>query len=82
MIGVVAAEAQRSWVEEFFELFKTAWEFHRGDGHYNVLICTTDEIPSTSATLVFAFQGRAIHADLEAQLVDGRSASGTMLTGL
>ncbi len=29
MIGVAAAEADRSAVQEFFELFKTPWEFYR-----------------------------------------------------
>ena len=42
MIGVIANPSERSIVNEFFELFKTPWEFYRSDRHYDVLLCSGD----------------------------------------
>ena len=42
MIGVIADPAEHDVVREFFELFKTPWEFYRGDGQYDVLLCAGD----------------------------------------
>ena len=38
MIGVVARAEERDIVREFFELFKTPWEFCRDDERYRVLV--------------------------------------------
>jgi len=43
MIGVVCPESQRDFVIEFFEFFKTPWEFYRGERSYDVLLAT--EVP-------------------------------------
>jgi hypothetical protein len=40
MIGVVARAEEHDVVREFFELFKTPWEFWRGDGRYDVVVDT------------------------------------------
>ena len=40
MIGVMAPTAQRHVIREFFNLFKTPWEFHRVGTDYEVLICS------------------------------------------
>ena len=40
MIGVVAHDAERAVIREFFELFKTPWEFCRPGIAYDVLICS------------------------------------------
>src|SRR6266567_5289773 len=55
MIGVVASEAEHPVVAEFFELFKTPWEFHRPGAHYDVLICSNSLVPENSATLLLLF---------------------------
>ena len=39
MIGVIAKTGQTATVEEFFELFKTPWEFYREASRYDVLLC-------------------------------------------
>ena len=36
MIGVIADSAEQDVVREFFELFKTPWEFYRRDRRYDV----------------------------------------------
>ena len=55
MIGVVASEADRSAVFEFFELFKTPWEFHRPGVHYEVLLCSNGTVPENSARLLLLY---------------------------
>ena len=39
MIGVIANPSDHDVVREFFELFKTPWEFYRGEQGYEVLLC-------------------------------------------
>lgn len=55
MIGVQAAEADRGFVREFFELFKTPWEFCRPGGRYQVLLCCDDCTPRGDAKLVLLY---------------------------
>lgn len=55
MIGVVARVDEVPIVEEFFELFKTPWEFHRPGRRYDVVIATCDEIPDVQATLLIVY---------------------------
>jgi hypothetical protein len=52
MIGVVANEVEQPTIVEFFELFKTPWEFHRPGAHYDVLICSNSQVPENSAKLL------------------------------
>ena len=58
MIGVLADTAQSSVVREFFELFKTPWEFYREGSHYDALICSNTEPPRSSAKLVLIHDAR------------------------
>jgi hypothetical protein len=55
MIGVLASEAAHPVVREFFELFKTPWEFYRNGVPYEVLICSDIPLPDNSAKLVFVY---------------------------
>jgi hypothetical protein len=52
MIGIVASESEHAAVTEFFELFKTPWEFHRPGAHYDVLICSNSQVPENNARLL------------------------------
>jgi hypothetical protein len=63
MIGVVADPVDQGVVREFFELFKTPWEFYRSDRHYDVLLCTKDGQIDGAAKLVLLYSGREIHFD-------------------
>ena len=45
MIGVIGKPGQAALVEEFFELFKTPWEFYRRGRTYDVVVSTADELP-------------------------------------
>ncbi|PYJ01053.1 MAG: hypothetical protein DMF00_06100, partial [Verrucomicrobia bacterium] len=55
MIGVVSNETERPAVVEFFELFKTPWEFYRTGTHYDVLLCSNSPVPENNATLLLIY---------------------------
>lgn len=46
-------------VREFFELFKTPWEFARPEGRYQVLLCCGAEVPEFPAALVLCYGNAA-----------------------
>jgi peptidoglycan/xylan/chitin deacetylase (PgdA/CDA1 family) len=55
MIGVVANEDEHPVVVEFFELFKTPWEFYRPGTHYEVLLCSNRPVPENNARLLLLY---------------------------
>ena len=63
MIGVVADPAEHAVVREFFELFKTPWEFYRPDQQYDVLLCAGDGPVDATAKLLVFYAGRKTHFD-------------------
>jgi hypothetical protein len=75
MIGVIASEAEHPAVAEFFELFKTPWEFHRPGAHYDVLVCSNSLVPENSARLLLLY-GAQRQAFEECRSMKTRSAPG------
>jgi hypothetical protein len=66
MIGVIANPSEHAVVHEFFELFKTPWEFFRSEGHYEVLLCSGDaRLPERLAKLVLIYAGQKVALDAE-----------------
>jgi hypothetical protein len=65
MIGVVATAEQRDVACEFFELFKTAWDFYRADGQYEVILTTagTAGIRPSRLVLIFGSHPTTVHRD-------------------
>lgn len=60
MLGVIATEAEHNIVREFFELFKTPWEFYENGRHYDVILCsgTQSKLPKgATANLVIVYAG-------------------------
>ena len=55
MIGVVANGAEHSTIVEFFELFKTPWEFWRPGSRYDVLLCSNSMVPENDARLLLLY---------------------------
>lgn len=55
MIGVIASEGEHSVIAEFFQLFKTPWEFHRAGAHYDILICSNSLVPENDAKLLLLY---------------------------
>jgi hypothetical protein len=55
VIGVISTAEEVPVVREFFELFKTPWEFHRPGHRYDVVLATTNEIPEVDAPLLIIY---------------------------
>ena len=67
MIGVIASSSERAVVREFFELFKTPWEWYTSGTRYRVLLCAGDgEVaPDDTAELVLLYAGQRLAFDAE-----------------
>jgi hypothetical protein len=55
MIGVIANDDEKPIVEEFFELFKTPWEFYQPGQRYDAIVATGDEIPPLKTKLLVVY---------------------------
>jgi len=82
MIGVIADPVEHAAVREFFELFKTPWEFYRSDRHYEVLVCadgaSVQDLPSG---LLLIYAGHQLPFDAEYAQVIARHSSPRILVG-
>jgi len=52
MIAVFCKDSERKVVAEFFELFKTPWEFYEDDQAYDVVVATKPGLPPVTAGLL------------------------------
>jgi len=68
MIGVMANPSEGEVVREFFELFKTPWEFFRRNRRYEVLLCAGDVPIEAAAELVLVYGGRKTNWDDERKI--------------
>ncbi len=77
MIGVIADSAKQDVVHEFFELFKTPWEFYRENRRYDVLLSARDGEFDGRSKLALIYAGRKTRFDDEEKVLtrsQGRSA--------
>ena len=66
MIGVIANSSDHAVIAEFFELFKTPWEFYKSDRRYEVVLCAANQNPEYDhAKLVLLYVGHELPADAE-----------------
>lgn len=72
MIGVIADPSEHDVVREFFELFKTPWEFYQKDRRYEVLLCAGDDQVDGASKLVLVYAGRKTRVDDEQKIQTGR----------
>jgi peptidoglycan/xylan/chitin deacetylase (PgdA/CDA1 family) len=79
MIGVLANDADHPVVREFFELFKTPWEFHRRDRLYEVILCANDGLPENAAKLVLIYGAGAKPNDRDQGLAVSAPGPGALL---
>jgi hypothetical protein len=75
MIGVIANGIEQSTVFEFFELFKTPWEFWRPGTRYDVLLCSNSPVPENDACLLLIY-GSQEQAFEQNHGIETRSISG------
>lgn len=71
MIGVIADPSERDVIREFFELFKTPWEFYRCGRRYDVLLSAGDDQVDATAKLVLLYAGRKMVSDGEQRVESG-----------
>jgi hypothetical protein len=55
MIGILSRKKQAEIVLEFFQLFKTPWEFHDNNKYYDVVIITENNFSMPNAKLVLVY---------------------------
>jgi hypothetical protein len=65
VIGVISRVDEVPIVEEFFELFKTPWEFYRPRQVYDVVLATTNDIPEVKARLIIVYGSDTKNTDAE-----------------
>jgi hypothetical protein len=64
MIGIIANPDDHAIVREFFELFKTPWEFWQPNRTYDVLLCDgSGEIGNRSEKLIVLYSDREVPED-------------------
>jgi hypothetical protein len=64
MIGVIANSSETAAVLEFFQLFKTPWEFYDQRRVYDVIIVTSEDWPGNlRANLLLIYNSRATKSD-------------------
>ena len=81
MIGVIAKADQARVVEEFFELFKTPWEFCLPGRAYDVVIITTKQVPEVNAKLLLLYGPDATSQDGRWRIVDRNTGSAVLRVG-
>src|SRR5437763_820328 len=68
MIGVATTPEHRAATSEFFELFKTAWEFYRSGEEYDAVICCGILPAEIRAGLVLVYGSNELPFDQQHQL--------------
>lgn len=63
MISVVVSEADRPVASEFFELFKTPWQFHTPGAPAEILLCAGQEPPADDAALMIIYGAEPLAGD-------------------
>ncbi len=80
MIGVVAKAEDHDVVAEFFELFKTPWDWFCAGRDYDVLLISSDEeFSDCSAKLALQYAGHELAGDQAGGLQVGPRAEGSLL---
>jgi hypothetical protein len=64
VIGVIANSEEHGVISEFFELFKTPWEFYQSDRQYEVLLCAgSGDFVKNTAKLVLIYASGNLAVD-------------------
>src|SRR5262245_28485299 len=80
MIGVLAQPDDHDTVREFFELFKTPWEFCRRDRNYRVLLVADGTPIDRSAELMLVYGSRSTAFDQACNRIPGSPRSKTIVS--
>src|SRR5208283_28686 len=81
MIGVVANPSDCAVIREFFELFKTPWEFYELGRNYDALLCVgNQEYNSRDAKIVLLYSSSDLLSDADNQIVIAGRYEGRLLS--
>lgn len=72
MIGVIVNSSEEELVKEFFELFKTPWEFYRTGHSYDVVICSVEDVKEINAKLIIIYGSKENSFDRENSIETNR----------
>jgi hypothetical protein len=72
MIGVIADTTDHEVVREFFQLFKTPWEFWSPDKQYDVVLCNGDAVVEGTPKAIVVYAGRPTPFDDQHRIPTGR----------
>ena len=79
MIAVISRDDQREIVGEFFELFKTPWEFFQNGRSYDAVIVTTPVVKNIGARLLIACCPDRTDLDLELGIFSETRSEGALV---
>ncbi len=65
MIGVIAKDSEKEIVKEFFELFKTPWEFYQTNYSYDVVLSSGENVKGINAKLTIIYGSKKNSFDCE-----------------
>jgi hypothetical protein len=80
LIGVISKPNQVEAVEEFFQLFKTPWEFYRQGESYSVVIATFGELSNVRAKLLLVYGPETKSIDAHVGITPGKRLESAYLT--
>ncbi len=63
MIGVLCKKSEQGIVQEFFQLFKTPWEFYRKEKTYPIVISSLPDVPAVDAGLLIFYSSLPVAVD-------------------
>jgi hypothetical protein len=55
LIAVLSSADDAPAVEEFFQLFKTPWEYYQPDREYDIVLVTSERVPELAARLLLVY---------------------------
>jgi hypothetical protein len=80
MIGVAVNASERVIVAEFFQLFKTPWEFYRSGTQYDLVLCTSDDFRFDGQQLVVILAGVVTPFDTTSNTPVNSRAGGVLVS--
>jgi len=79
LIGVFSQESETPIVKEFFQLFKTPWEFYSENKGYDVVVCTSERPEKFNTQLLIIYSSEETHFDREHGITILNKKAGVML---
>ncbi len=80
MIGVLCGKVECTAIDEFFQLFKTPWEYYRAGISYDVIVCCGVTSSGYSADLIIVCGDERLSFDDENGILLGSQSTGFVCT--